>query len=56
MDIWLTIRSFIAFFLFLLGLAIMFGNSDGRAFLGAFLGALGLSFFWRLWVAMRTGK
>lgn len=56
MDIWLTIRTFIAFYLLLLGLAVMFGTSDGRAFLGAFLAALGLSFFWRLWVAMRTGR
>jgi hypothetical protein len=62
MNTWLTIRTFIAFYLLLLGLALMFGNSDVfgnsavRAFLGPFLAALGLSFFWRLWVAMRTGR
>ena len=33
MNIWLTIRTFIAFYLLLLGLALMFGNSEQRAFL-----------------------
>ena len=56
MDIWLTIRTFIAFYLLLLGVAVMFGSSEQRALLGAFLAALGMSFFWRLWVAMRTGR
>jgi hypothetical protein len=56
MDIWITIRTFIAFYLLLVGLGVMFGTNDSRVFLGAFLAAIGVSFFWRLWVAMRTGK
>ncbi len=56
MNIWFTIRTFIAFYLLLLGLAFMFGASDQRALLGPLFAALGLSYFWRLWVAMRTGK
>ena len=38
MNTWFTIRTFIAFYLLLLGLALMFGNSEQRAFLGAFRG------------------
>lgn len=56
MDIWLTIRTFIALYFLLFGLAFMFGASDQHALLGAFFASLGLSYFWRLWVAMRTGK
>lgn len=56
MDIWLTIRSFIAFYLLLFGLGYMSGASDQRVVLGSFFAALGLVFFWRLWIAMRTGK
>lgn len=56
MNIWLTIRSFIAFYLLLFGLAFMAGVPDQRSLLGAFFAALGLTFFWRLWVAMRTGR
>jgi len=56
MDIWLTLRSFLAFYFFLFGLAFMAGAANERALLGAFFAALGLSFFWRLWVATRTGK
>jgi len=56
MDIWITIRSFIAFYLLLFGLGYMSGASDQRVVLGSFFAALGLVFFWRLWIAMRTGK
>lgn len=56
MDIWLMIRSFIAFYLLLFGVAYMFGAPDQRAMLGALFASLGLVFFWRLWIAMRTGK
>jgi hypothetical protein len=56
MDLWLTIRSFIAIFFVLLGVAVMAGVPDQRGMVGAFLAALGLTFFWRLWVAMRTGR
>jgi len=56
MDIWLTIRSFIAFYFLLFGLAFMAGVAEGRIWLEPFFAALGLTFFWRLWVAVRTGK
>ena len=56
MDVWLTIRSFLAIFFLLYGICLMAGVSDARGMLGAFLAALGLTFFWRLWVATRTGK
>jgi hypothetical protein len=56
MDYWLTIRSFVAFFFVLFGVAVMAGAPDQRSILGALFTALGLTFFWRLWVAMRTGK
>jgi len=56
MNIWLTIRSFIAFYFLLFGLAYMVGAAENRAFLGALFAALGLTFFWRLWVATRTGR
>jgi len=56
MNYWLTIRSFIAFFFVLFGVTVMAGVPDQRGILGAFFTALGLTFFWRLWVAMRTGK
>jgi hypothetical protein len=57
MDVWLTIRSFLAIFFLLYGICIMAGVTDDlRGMLGASLTALGLTFFWRLWVATRTGK
>jgi hypothetical protein len=55
MSIWITIRSFLAFYVFLFGVAFMAGVPDMRALLGAALSAVGVTFFWRLWVAMRTG-
>jgi hypothetical protein len=56
MELWLTIRSFIAFFFLLFGVAVMAGVPDQRNLIGAFLAALGLTFFWRLWLTMRTGR
>ncbi|HYU45470.1 MAG TPA: hypothetical protein VEK84_04740 [Terriglobales bacterium] len=56
MSIWLTIRSFIAFFFLLFGLAFMFNIPQERALLGALFAAVGLAFFWRLWLAVVTGK
>jgi hypothetical protein len=56
MNVWLTIRSFIALYFLLFGLAYMGGAPQDRALLGAFFAALGLAFFWRLWVATRTGR
>jgi len=56
MSIWLTIRSFIAFYFLFFGLAWMAGAPEPRVFLGAFFAALGLTFFWVLWVAMRARR
>jgi hypothetical protein len=56
MNIWLTIRSFIAFYFLLFGLAFMVNVPRERALLGAFFAAVGLAFFWRLWLAVVTGK
>ena len=56
MTIWLTIRSFLAVYFILFGLAFMCGAANERALVGAFFAAMGLTFFWRLWVATRTGK
>ena len=55
MPIWITIRTFIAFYLILFGLAYMLGAQQQRALVGAFLAALGVTFLWRLWVAIRIG-
>ncbi len=56
MNVWLVIRSFSAIFLCLMGMALIFGRADAQAVVGAMLAALGLSFFWRLWIAARTGQ
>ena len=56
MQIWIIIRTFIAFFLVAFGLAYMSGVPDMRALIGAFLVALGATFLWRLWIAIRTGQ
>ena len=56
MNIWLTIRSFIAFYLLAFGLAFIANASQERALVGAFFAAVGLTFFWRLWLATMTGK
>jgi hypothetical protein len=57
MPIWIMIRTFIAIFFVLFGLALIAGRgNDPLALLGALLAALGITFLWRLWVAMRTGS
>ena len=57
MPIWIMIRTFIAIFLVLFGLALIAGRgNDPQSLLGALLAALGITFLWRLWVAMRTGQ
>lgn len=55
-ELRLTIRAFLAFFFVLLGVGIMFGHDQLQAVTGAFISALGLTFFWRLGVAMLTGN
>jgi len=56
MDIWIIIRIFIAFFFVAFGLAYMVGVPDMRALIGAFFVALGTTFLWRFWIAIRTGQ
>jgi hypothetical protein len=56
MNIWLTIRSFIAFYLLAFGVAFIANAPRERALVGAFFAAVGLTFFWRLWLATMTGK
>jgi hypothetical protein len=56
MNTWLTIRTFIAFYLLLFGLAFMANAPQERALLGAFFAAVALTFFWRMWVAIVIGK
>jgi putative effector of murein hydrolase LrgA (UPF0299 family) len=55
-ELCLTIRAFLAFFFVLLGVGIMFGHDQLQAVTGAFISALGLTFFWRLGVAILTGN
>jgi len=55
MSIWFTIRTFIAFYFVLFGLAYMAGANEMRALVGALFAALGVTFLWRLWVAIRVG-
>ena len=54
MNIWLTVRTFIAFYFVLFGVAYMAGAGQWRAIVGAFFAALGVTFLWRLWVAIRA--
>lgn len=55
MNIWILIRTFIAFFLALFGVAVMAGADQSRAMVGALLAALGLTFLFRLLLSVRTG-
>jgi len=50
-----TIRTFVAFYLVLLGLALIFGQveQESRDLLGALFAALGLTYFW---VTLRRDK
>jgi hypothetical protein len=55
MNIWFTVRSFIAFYFVIFGFALLASVPDERALIGALFPALGLTFFWRLLVATITG-
>jgi hypothetical protein len=55
MNIWIVVRTFIAFFLALFGVAVIAGADQQRAMVGAVLAALGLTFLLRLCVAIKTG-
>ncbi len=54
MNIWLTVRTFIALVLILLGIGLMFVRSeDSRMLLGAVLAGIGLTFVLRMALALR---
>ncbi len=54
MNIWLTVRTFIALFLIVFGVGLVFVRSeDSRILLGAVLAALGLTFMLRVALALR---
>lgn len=55
MNVWITIRTFIAIFFVLFGVAYILGADQGRALIGGLFAALGLTFLGRLWLAIRTG-
>lgn len=56
MPVWITIRTYIAIFCVLFGIGLMFAPDEQRAMLGASVAALGFTFLWRLWIAIRTGQ
>ena len=55
MNTWLHIRTFIAFFLTTLGIALIIApaGSDGRLFIGSLFVALGLTFLLSFLVSLR---
>jgi hypothetical protein len=55
METWMLVRTFIAFFLALFGVALIAGADQQRATVGAVLAALGLTFLLRFWFAIKTG-
>jgi hypothetical protein len=54
MNIWLTIRSFIALFLIVLGIGLVFVRTeDMRIMVGAAFAAIGLTFMLRIALVLR---
>jgi hypothetical protein len=54
MDTWLTVRAFLALYVLICGIGLMFGQSDGgRVIIGALFVSVGLTFLLRLWMALR---
>lgn len=47
---WIVLKVFIAFFVTLIGLAMVFGRSDMSMFLGAFFASIGLTYLTLLWI------
>jgi hypothetical protein len=47
---WIVLRIFAAFFVTLIGLAMLFGRSDPAMFLGALFTSIGFTFFALLWL------
>ncbi len=53
-DAWLTLRTFIALFLILFGVGLMFVHAeDNRILLGAVFAAIGLTFVLRMVLVLR---
>lgn len=55
MPLWMTIRTFIAIFFTLFGLRLLISADQLQSMVGALLAALGITFLWRLWLAIRAG-
>jgi hypothetical protein len=54
MNTWLTVRAFLALYVLICGIGLMFGQSDGgRVVIGALFVSVGLTFLLRLWVTLR---
>ena len=54
MNIWLTVRTFIALFLIVLGIGLVFVRTeDMRIMLGAVFAAIGLTFLLRMALVLR---
>ena len=47
---WIVLKVFIAFFVTLIGLAMVIGRSDTAMFLGAFFASIGLTYLTLLWI------
>lgn len=47
---WIVLKVFIAFFVTLIGLAMVIGRSDMSMFLGAFFASIGLTYLTLLWI------
>jgi hypothetical protein len=52
---WVIGRIYFAFFFAFFGLGVMFGRDQTSALVGAPFAALGITFLWRLWIAIRAG-
>jgi hypothetical protein len=53
MNNWLAVRAFIAFYLAILGVGLMFGQQDERLMVGALLVTIGVTFLLRMVVELR---
>lgn len=49
---WMIVRIYLAFFFAFFGLGVMFGRDQTSALVGAPFAALGITFLWRLWIAI----
>jgi len=53
MNNWLAVRAFIAFYLAVLGVGLMFGQQDQRLMVGALLVTIGVTFLVRMAIEFR---